>query len=322
MFAFDTTLAPIVGQQTTLTDSNGATVDGRIDLLIDSAEDSFVLIGMPGARECDLIAKGVIDGLERGYVYNPATDRFQSDRATDPTLTDAQLRTSVNSASESLTYTCAPPGSGARMGIDRDEDTYLDQDEIDGGSDPADPNSIPGANPTPTLTTMPSPTPTPTPLCDPTPATGCRAAGKSVLVLKTAPGKERLTWKWLKGVQNLDASAFGTPTSTTRYALCLYASGTDVALDILPSVSLWQTTGSGFRYLDAGLTQDGVKKITLRGGGPGKGKALVKGQGGAVPFPPLAVPMTVQLKNSQGECWESVYTGVIKNDGTTFKAKF
>ncbi len=25
-----------------------------------------------------------------------------------------------------LTYTCAPPGSGTRMGIDRDEDTVLD----------------------------------------------------------------------------------------------------------------------------------------------------------------------------------------------------
>src|SRR5690606_24610929 len=46
-----------------------------------------------------------------------------------------------------LTYTCMPPGSGARAGIDRDEDGYLDRDELDAGSDPADPNSIPSGAP-------------------------------------------------------------------------------------------------------------------------------------------------------------------------------
>jgi hypothetical protein len=42
-----------------------------------------------------------------------------------------------------VTYTCAPPGSGERIGIDRDEDGYLDGDELDAGSDPADPDSTP-----------------------------------------------------------------------------------------------------------------------------------------------------------------------------------
>ena len=36
-----------------------------------------------------------------------------------------------------------PPGSGLRIGIDRDEDGFFDRDEIDGGSDPADPGSTP-----------------------------------------------------------------------------------------------------------------------------------------------------------------------------------
>ena len=81
MFAFDTTLAPIVGQQITLTSGNGGTVGARIDLLIESAEDAFTLAGVPGAHECDLIAKGVVDGEERGYLYKPATNVFQSDRA-------------------------------------------------------------------------------------------------------------------------------------------------------------------------------------------------------------------------------------------------
>jgi hypothetical protein len=68
---------------------------------------------------------------------------FVGDRAGDPALTDAQLR-AVAAAGNQLTYTCAPPGTGARMAIDRDEDGALDQDEEDAGSDPADPGSIPG----------------------------------------------------------------------------------------------------------------------------------------------------------------------------------
>ena len=99
MFAFDSTLAPIVGQQITLTSTNGAAVSNRIDLLIQSAEDPFTLAGVPGAHECDLIAKGVVSGEERGYVYNPTTHRFLSDRAADMPSTDAALRNSINSVS-------------------------------------------------------------------------------------------------------------------------------------------------------------------------------------------------------------------------------
>jgi hypothetical protein len=46
---------------------------------------------------------------------------------------------------QELTFTCVPPGSGLRMGIDRDEDGVYDGDEIAAGSDPADPASMPDA---------------------------------------------------------------------------------------------------------------------------------------------------------------------------------
>src|SRR5262249_27454999 len=71
---------------------------------------------------------------------------------------DAQLRAQTGVAGEERTYTCAPPGSGSRMGIDRDEDGFLDRDEIDAGSDPADPASIPGGGTTTTSTTSSSTT--------------------------------------------------------------------------------------------------------------------------------------------------------------------
>jgi len=40
-------------------------------------------------------------------------------------ISDAALRALATSEGP-LTYTCAPPGSGARMGVDRDEDTVFD----------------------------------------------------------------------------------------------------------------------------------------------------------------------------------------------------
>jgi hypothetical protein len=36
-----------------------------------------------------------------------------------------------------------PPGSGFRIGIDRDGDGYANRDELLWGSDPADPSSTP-----------------------------------------------------------------------------------------------------------------------------------------------------------------------------------
>ncbi|MGH7785786.1 MAG: hypothetical protein ACRERC_02910 [Candidatus Binatia bacterium] len=145
IFAFDTDFAPIVGQQVTLTNSNGATVDARLDLLIARATTSFVLLDTPGARECDLVVQGTVGGVQRGYLLNAGTGLFDSDRAAEAALNDATLRGLANTGGQQLTYTCAPPGSGARMALDRDEDGFFDTDEVDAGTDPADPASYPGA---------------------------------------------------------------------------------------------------------------------------------------------------------------------------------
>jgi DNA-binding beta-propeller fold protein YncE len=44
-----------------------------------------------------------------------------------------------NTNSQGMTYTCTPPGSGTRIGIDRDLDGALDGDEEDQGSDSTNP---------------------------------------------------------------------------------------------------------------------------------------------------------------------------------------
>jgi DNA-binding beta-propeller fold protein YncE len=106
----------------------------RIDLFIERAS---VL-----PTECDLVVKGTLAGQARGWRYRPGMLDFQSDRATDAPLSEAQLR-ALATAGQELTFTCVPPGSGVRVGIDRDEDGFFDRDELDGGSDPADPGSTP-----------------------------------------------------------------------------------------------------------------------------------------------------------------------------------
>ncbi|HEY6178229.1 MAG TPA: hypothetical protein VIX73_27420, partial [Kofleriaceae bacterium] len=63
LLAFDSDLAPIVGQQITRDASNAAIVDPRIDLLIARARTPFAskVLG-PGATECDLVVRGVVGG--------------------------------------------------------------------------------------------------------------------------------------------------------------------------------------------------------------------------------------------------------------------
>jgi YVTN family beta-propeller protein len=135
LLGLDTGLRPVVGQQTTLTPSNqgDTAVTGRIDFLVVRA----------GLGDCDLVVKGRIGGFERGWLYDGAIDAFHSDRAAEPPLALATLEQLATTATQELTFTCVPPGSGTRIAIDRDEDGALDQDERDGGSDPADPSSLP-----------------------------------------------------------------------------------------------------------------------------------------------------------------------------------
>jgi hypothetical protein len=110
-------------------------VSARLQLFIQRAE------AVP--TECDLVVKGTLAGEARGWRYRTASNDFQSDRAAEVPLTDHQLRALAATPGQELTFTCVPPGSGLRIGIDRDDDGFFDRDELDGGSDPADPLSTP-----------------------------------------------------------------------------------------------------------------------------------------------------------------------------------
>jgi DNA-binding beta-propeller fold protein YncE len=133
LMAFVTNLAPIVGQQVTLAADTAPTAAARIDLLLERA----------AAGECDVVAKGVLGGLSRGW-YRTAEGTFRSDRAAEAALDDAALRALAAVPGQAITYTAVPPGTGVRIGVDRDADGAWDRDELDAGSDPADPLSRPG----------------------------------------------------------------------------------------------------------------------------------------------------------------------------------
>lgn len=162
--------------------------------------------------------------------------------------------------------------------------------------------------------------------CSAAPISGCRAAGKSLLLLKDAgvDDADKLTWKWLKGAATSLAD-LGTPGAATDYTLCLYA-GDGNPPETLPIGAAWSAIGGGFKFQDAAGAPAGVRKAILKAGEAGKAKLLVKGGGTNLPdpAPPLALPVTVQLVNdTTAACYEAVFDSldVIKNVTGQFKAK-
>ncbi len=137
MLAFPSELAPVVGQQATLTPTNGIEVGPRIDLFIQRAQSAYPSPASPQQMECDLVVQGALGGARRHWLLNVATGDFDPDDSGENPLTDGELRSLVATAGE-LTYTCVPPGSGPRIALDRDQDGLLNHDEIAAhNSDPA-----------------------------------------------------------------------------------------------------------------------------------------------------------------------------------------
>ena len=97
---------------------------------------------LAAANKVGLLMKGVRGGLARGAVFGGGI-LWSSDRQAE-SWTTAQLTSSAAVGSE-ITITVVPKGSEQRLGIDRDQDGWDARDELDLGSDPANPASHPGA---------------------------------------------------------------------------------------------------------------------------------------------------------------------------------
>jgi DNA-binding beta-propeller fold protein YncE len=316
LLAADSDLFPIVGQQITLTSTNSGVAGPRINLLIARA----------AAGECDLVVRGAVNGEERGW-YRTAAGTFQSDRSAE-VIADASLRALAANAGQELTYSAVPPGSGVRIGVDRDEDGFYDRDEIDDGTDPANPNdptpptatatpsSTPTGTPTstntpvptgtsthtPTATMPPTETPTPSSLC----ASGATITGARLLVSNNSDpaGDEKLTASGQVQVMSLAPPINPPANGFTFYVRDLQ--GAVLLTRTIPAGPIVQTgigwrrnaSGSKWTYKDANGTQaDGVTQLTITRSStvPGGFRFRIKGKNNLFQVDPGAVPVQLQV---------------------------
>ena len=87
MMEFESDIAPIVGQQVTLSaDSTNANMQ-RLELLEQRAATPFVSKILGGkVFECDLIAKGIMEGKPVSYLYNENSSMYEPDKKMEPSL--------------------------------------------------------------------------------------------------------------------------------------------------------------------------------------------------------------------------------------------
>jgi hypothetical protein len=151
---------------------------------------------------------------------------------------------------------------------------------------------------------------------------------------RTPDSRDLLAWKWLKG-DATDVSAFGDPTTTTGYDLCLYdeTGGTPalvqaVAIDpggLCNGQDCWKPRTHGFKYGNKAGTPNGVVSLFLNDGGPGTAHISLKATGLNLALPVLPLQqdptVTLQLRNDLGECWDADYSTAQRNEVGNFKAK-
>ena len=117
-----------------------------------------------------------------------------------------------------------------------------------------------------------------------------------------------MKWKWLAGTATSYAD-FGSPLGTTDYAFCLYDANGLALAAIVPANEAWKGGPTGFKYKSKTGTHDGVTQIQLRTGGDGKARIAVQGKGiDLATVAALEQPLRIQLQNSDGPCWEAVYS--------------
>lgn len=246
-----------------------------------------------------------------GWTLASAPAATPSRTATPPaatrTATPAPTRTATRTPTPSATPARTPTGGGA--------------------TGTAHPTATPAA------TGAPAPTAAPTPVCGAAPAAGCHTSavvGKDLLAILDAANDERDTFSWTfaHGADTTKAD-FGDPTATDGYALCLYdgasalvmratapAGGTCTNASGGAAKPCWSGTTSGFRYLDKNRPA-GIQQIVLKSGASaGATRITVRGRGANLDTPslPLLQPLIVQLRSTQGTCWQSRYDApALKN---------
>lgn len=133
LLAFDSGTHAAVGAQWTMDGTNEGAGSARL----------ATLTGLANANAVGLVAKGRdLAGLVRGWEY-ASGDAWTPDRTLEPPASTASLLALAGDDTE-ITFTAVLDGTEHRLGVDRDADGFFDRDELDAGSDPGNPLSIPG----------------------------------------------------------------------------------------------------------------------------------------------------------------------------------
>ncbi len=175
-----------------------------------------------------------------------------------------------------------------------------------------------------------------TSLCTPAPRASCVESSRAAILIKRPanPARAKLKLLW-SGATAVAPTDFGTPNSTTNYALCLYDTNASLvaaapSLDLRPDAAWIPKLPDGWSYLDNTRPFAGIRKVRLLAGGPGEAQVLVSGGGSGLPLPAPVSPtrlfaqdptVTVQLVNENARCWSATFPSARRNRGQTFRAR-
>jgi hypothetical protein len=121
LLAFDSSTAPIIGWQLVVDAADAASAGTTAGLAL--------LEQRAGASDCDVIAKGTLDGAQVGAVLDTGAGLWRSDRAWLGPWTTQGLRDLASAGRAGWLLTAVPPGTGQRSGVDRDRDGVLDGED-------------------------------------------------------------------------------------------------------------------------------------------------------------------------------------------------
>ena len=119
LHCFDTGTAPSVGYTRTIFPANLVSVT--------VSNDWTLLERQAVSNNMDLTVKGTFNGQPHGFLYDRLANTYRPDTTNLSSFTRAQLQTRI-AAGDTLNFMGVPPGSGMRMGIDRNLDGTLDGD--------------------------------------------------------------------------------------------------------------------------------------------------------------------------------------------------
>jgi hypothetical protein len=164
--------------------------------------------------------------------------------------------------------------------------------------------------------------------CTPAPHTGCKLTTghhetwMTYLETGSTDPDDVYTWAWHGGDETTVAD-FENPTATA-YAFCIYDASDrpQPVIETIPTQdpASWKRLDNGFRYRVYG--DQTLRKLILRAKRGGRGKLLAHGDSTTtVRVLPFVAPVTVQMQEADGTCWESDFTTPLRNDTHVFRVE-